>query len=1023
MERLTEATIQKDYCSIRGILKNLTPSYKKGRIFEQYITDLLKANGVSAVRVGGKGDHGADILIHDPKNMEKCLFIMQAKNCKNPLNFQATKTELNRFIDEASKLHKCKNYILLSFSGFCKSAEKLKGFGMRFVSWTFVEELINNYGSPNNTNIFGLSLSDHNQLAYEKVKSLWKTTNRVAVIHATGTGKSHIILKTILDFNNKNILVVDPNTFILKKLQEDAPWITNTANLITYSRLLRITEDGMKNMKLDLIILDEFHRCGAKKWGIRVKDLLNIHSSAFVLGTTATPKRALDNNRDMSDEIFSGRIASKLSLAEAISKGILPNPKYITSLYSLDNEIEKLGQKIESVFSDKEDYDKKTELKDKIFKCRINWNNSSSIPKILGKYLDDSCTKFIIFCEDTQHLRSMSYTVLSWFEDWQDKYTISKRKKRVKTYSVATNFDNNDKEFYEFVHNNDNHTINLLFCINMLNEGVHVKGIDGVILLRRTQSPIVFYQQIGRALSIDNKSPLIFDFVNNFLNIKVASNFFKELNTEIINEENRRSQLGIAYDKPCILINNETKNVIEIFNNIEKFLTDTWSIMYEKLKKYKMNYGNCNVKISIDKKLANWVNKQRQAYKKKILSQDRLEMLNELGFIWDHSEYMYNKLLDYKDKFGNTLVPRNYSDKGLYNWVVNMRQLNKRGMLNFKRKLLLDKINFIWNVNEYVWNEKFDEFLQYKEQFNTIMIPDTPVYKKLNRWVYTQRQLANANKLAPLRKFKLNSIGFIWNTTENTWETMFKKLIEYKIKYGNCRVSKCIDRKLASWIQGQRFLYGEGKLPLDKLLRLKGLGVNFKVHDELWGKMYENLKRFHDYYGNCNVPKNFDKKLYYWVLKQRKAFNIGTLSAFREKKLKELNFTFDFELYSFEIMYQKMLKYKQIHGDCLVSKGYKDKKLVDWVYNLRKLYKIENLDNYKVVKLNSIGFIWDVREYKFNLRIQEILNFKKEKGNLNIPFRYKGLGRWLSDLKKMHAQGKLLKKEIITLINIGFELD
>ena len=51
----------------------------------------------------------------------------------------------------------------------------------------------------------------------------------------------------------------------------------------------------------------------------------------------------------------------------------------------------------------------------------------------------------------------------------------------------------------------------------MLNEGVHVEGISGVILFRPTISPTIYKQQIGRALTAgENSTPLILDVVNNF---------------------------------------------------------------------------------------------------------------------------------------------------------------------------------------------------------------------------------------------------------------------------------------------------------------------------------------------------------------------------------------------------------------------------------------------------------------------------------------------------------------------------
>ncbi len=85
---------------------------------------------------------------------------------------------------------------------------------------------------------------------------------------------------------------------------------------------------------------------------------------------------------------------------------------------------------------------------------------------------------------------------------------------------------------------NENDTcIHLLFCIDMLNEGLHVPDAAGVILVRPTESPRVFYQQIGRCIQAGSgNTPIIFDFVNNFRNIS-ANNFIEDIKTEV-DEEN-----------------------------------------------------------------------------------------------------------------------------------------------------------------------------------------------------------------------------------------------------------------------------------------------------------------------------------------------------------------------------------------------------------------------------------------------------------------------------------------------------
>ncbi|MCB2362197.1 restriction endonuclease [Clostridium estertheticum] len=106
----------------------------------------------------------------------------------------------------------------------------------------------------------------------------------------------------------------------------------------------------------------------------------------------------------------------------------------------------------------------------------------------------------------------------------------------------------------------------------------------------------------------------------------------------------------------------------------------------------------------------------------------------------------YEELLNYNLIFGNTLVPRNHTNKKLYYWTINMRQDNKHGLLDGDnegnlKKNCLNKIGFIWDVNQYNWNKKYTELLQLKKQFKTINIPQQHPYQELNKWANTQRNL------------------------------------------------------------------------------------------------------------------------------------------------------------------------------------------------------------------------------------------------------------------------------------------
>ena len=103
----------------------------------------------------------------------------------------------------------------------------------------------------------------------------------------------------------------------------------------------------------------------------------------------------------------------------------------------------------------------------------------------------------------------------------------------VAAYEAYSDDPGTDRAFADFKADQSKR-LKLLFCIDMLNEGVHVDGISGVILFRPTISPIIYKQQIGRALTAgDSKTPLILDVVNNFEGLSSISGIQSELNEAV----------------------------------------------------------------------------------------------------------------------------------------------------------------------------------------------------------------------------------------------------------------------------------------------------------------------------------------------------------------------------------------------------------------------------------------------------------------------------------------------------------
>lgn len=251
-----------------------------------------------------------------------------------------------------------------------------------------------------------MKLFPHNQKAYEAVMNAFAVQDRAAVVHATGTGKSYIGAAVAEHFSN--VLIVAPVAFILK---EHRKVHKNNVTFATYAKLLLNYE--AIGIGFDLIILDEFHRAGAKEWGEAVNTLIADNPHAKILGLTATNKRYLEN-RDMAEELFDNAVVSTLSLKDAILEHILMAPKCIIGYYTFGVTYKKYQEKISDSIAKEEVKDKAQKRLDNI---RINWEKAYNVNNLLKKHLPDYTKRVIVFCQNHSMLNSCKKSVKKWFND------------------------------------------------------------------------------------------------------------------------------------------------------------------------------------------------------------------------------------------------------------------------------------------------------------------------------------------------------------------------------------------------------------------------------------------------------------------------------------------------------------------------------------------------------------------------------------------------------------------------------
>ncbi len=369
-----------------------------------------------------------------------------------------------------------------------------------------------------------INLRNYQATTLKNIDKTFQAKQFVSAILPTGAGKSFVALAEMLEYKDKEILYLAPNDSILEQVENyivkyiHGETVTKSKKdiikevfpnlkLQTYSGLLSINQQEYINHKYDLIVLDELHRSGAIEWKRKVEELLQYQdSNAKVLGITATPQRDADMV-DMAEywakyygyteeEIGNHKhMAINMDLVDAIKLGYVVNPKVVNCEYTLkDGEvIEHLLEKINLV----KDEFKKNELLTKFERLRRSLEQAEGIEEILSKNIKKG-GKYIVFCPVTNQKGQIVEDIDGILEDSRisgndiiDKY-INQIKEYLKNSGLDIEFSSmlgsysksrNSDELSNFEIDEPDKT-KFMIVMNKLNEGIHVKDIDGIIWLR-----------------------------------------------------------------------------------------------------------------------------------------------------------------------------------------------------------------------------------------------------------------------------------------------------------------------------------------------------------------------------------------------------------------------------------------------------------------------------------------------------------------------------------------------------------
>ena len=663
-----------------------------------------------------------------------------------------------------------------------------------------------------------MELYAHNRTAYEAVLPMLESCRRAAVVHPTGTGKSFLAFQLIEDHKDARFLWLSPNDYIFENQRRNSGGHFSNVEFMTYTKLLRLSEEALEELRPDYIILDEFHRCGAYCWGVGVGRLLERCPKARVLGLSATPIRYLDNCRNMAEELFTvdGRlcVASEMTLGEAIVRGILPAPRYVTTVFRYQQELHRYQKRIDVLVPQgmKEPSQRYLE------QLRRALHQADGLERVFSRYLKKG-EKYILFCSDWAHLQEIKGNIPEWFREVDSA---------PRCYSLYAGKPETEAEYREFLADESGH-LKLLLCINRLNEGIHVPDVSGVILFRPTSSPILYKQQIGRALTVGiGKTPLVLDVVNNFDSLTSIGTIREEMSDAV--RRLRREGQDDLIRVERFQIEEQAEDSARLVRELENTLNNTWDMWYGEACAYCLKHGDLKVPkryvTETGLQLGVWIQAQRAIYSgtgKGSLSPERVEALNAIGMVWgDLRDTAWNDAWELAREYyqvnGNLLVPDSCIIDGfdLGKWITYQRNRRKSGKLPAERVRKLDEIGMIWDVFDARWETHYLQAKEYYKAYGNLDVPRT--YRAedgflLGHWVAAQRKCLTDGKsrrsLSQEQIDKLTAIGMVWDSSFDTqWQSAYSKAEAYYRQNGNLNIPYVYctadGYKLGQWLARQK---------------------------------------------------------------------------------------------------------------------------------------------------------------------------------------------------------------------------
>lgn len=383
-------------------------------------------------------------------------------------------------------------------------------------------------------------LLEHNVTVFKELEDYLEHSNKALVIIGTGGGKTTTALE-YLRINNIRGLVLCPTNIIKDSWAEN-----KNVDAETYS-YFRENYEHIDYSKYGAVIIDEAHHCSTDNvLGKSVQWAIDHFPELKFIGLTAEEKRT--DGMQVANILFDGNVAQGVNIIEGIETGIFHPFTYVGAYYDTTDIRKKYS-------GASKELDKELDLV---------LNNTPTLKDIFLKEMPKDKRKAIIFVSDIEAIDEALRIMKDIYPNAEYKIIHSKQNKKENEKNKEW-FKNTDEGF--------------LVSINMISEGAHYPGVNTLIMFRRTESHLVFNQQLGRIITLSKfKDPngIVFDLVNNAFNAGYEDFGFRR-KKDLTDEQRKLLRAIFAGKSDKIIVKSYTNDIDKILHEIDDYNDVHWS--------------------------------------------------------------------------------------------------------------------------------------------------------------------------------------------------------------------------------------------------------------------------------------------------------------------------------------------------------------------------------------------------------------------------------------------------------------